>query len=128
MNELNETLENALATLQLIANNGGIATLVDEEARAIVDELERLRGYERAYEACVRSRKALVLKIALKFDEQANLIAELLEQLKQTVDALAHWFPHWGDPKGANSQMMIDARGTIAAAERYLRRYRQHMK
>lgn len=55
-----------------------------------------------------------------------NIIAELLEQLKQTVDALEYWFPRWGDPEGANSQMMINARNTIAKAEEYLNHCQEH--
>jgi hypothetical protein len=35
----NETFENALAVLQLIAYNGGIASLSADEARAILDQL-----------------------------------------------------------------------------------------
>ena len=128
MNETNETLEGALAILELIANNGGIASFSDEEAQAIVGELERLRGYERAYEASVRDYDTLVARVDLELDEQADLIAKLLEQLKQTVDALTHWFPRWGDPEGANSQMMINARNAIAKAKRYLEHYQRHMK
>ena len=128
MNETNETLEGALAILELIANNGGIASFSDEEAQAIVGELERLRGYERAYEASVRDYDTLVARVDLELDEQADLIAKLLEQLKQTVDALTHWFPRWGDPEGANSQMMANARSAIAKAERYLEHYQRHMK
>ncbi|MBC8492397.1 MAG: hypothetical protein H8D43_01325, partial [Chloroflexi bacterium] len=112
--EPNEILENALAMLQLMADNGGLASLSAEEAQAILDELERRSGYERAYRASVRDYATLVSGVDLEFDEQADLIAELLEQLKQTVDALAHWFPRWGDPEGAHSQMMINARAQVA--------------
>ena len=128
MNEPNETLENTIATLQLMAGNGGVAGLSAEEARAILDELERRSGYERAYEASLRDYATLVSGVDLELDEQANLIAELLEQLKQTVDSLAHWFPRWGDPGGVNSQMMINARNVIARAEMYLAHYQKHMK
>ena len=128
MNEPNETLENAMAMLQITADSGGIASLSAEEARAILDELERRSGYERAYRASVRDYATLVSGIDLEFDEQADLIAELLKQLKQTVDALAHWFPRWGDPEGADSQMMINARAQVAKAEMYLEHYRKHMK
>lgn len=43
--------------------------------------------------------------------------AELLRALKNTVAALDHWFPRWGDPLGAQSGMMNDARAAIAKAE-----------
>ncbi len=128
MNEPNETLENTIAELQLIADNGGIASLSAEEAQAILDELERCSGYERALVASVRDYDTLVSEVDLEFDEQADLIADLLEQLKQTVDALTHWFPRWGDPGGANSQMMINARAQVAKAEEYLAYYWKHMK
>lgn len=42
---------------------------------------------------------------------------ELLDNLKKTVASLEYWFPRWGDPEGANSQMMQDARAIIAKAE-----------
>lgn len=42
---------------------------------------------------------------------------ELLEKLKQTVTALEYWFPRWGDPEGANSQMMKNARALISRLE-----------
>jgi hypothetical protein len=61
-------------------------------------------------------------------DEQADLIADLLGQLQQTVDALAYWFPRWGDPEGANSQMMTGARSMIAKAKECLAHYWQHTK
>ena len=128
MNEPNETLENTIAVLYLITDNGGIAGLSVKEARAILDELERRSGYERAYEACVRDYATLVSGVDLEFDEQADLIADLLENLKQTVDSLAHWFPRWGDPGGASSQMMINARAQVAKAEMYLEHYQKHMK
>jgi len=128
MSEPNEVLGNTIAQLQLMADNGGLASLSAEEARAILDELERLSGYERAYRASVRDYATLVSGVDLEFDEQADLIAELLTQLQQTVDALAHWFPRWGDPGGANSQMMIDARAQVAKAEMYLEHYQKHMK
>jgi hypothetical protein len=128
MSEPNEVLEKTIAELQLIADNGGITSLSAEEARAILDELERCSGYDRAYRASLRDYATLVSGVDLEFDEQADLIADLLEQLKQTVDALAHWFPRWGDPGGASSQMMINARNMIAKAERYLVHYRKHIK
>jgi hypothetical protein len=128
MDEPNELLENAIAQLQLIANNGGIASFDDAEAKALADELERLSGFERAYHREIDAYDKLVLGVDLDLDEQADLIADLLEQLKQTVDALAHWFPRWGDPGGASSQMMINARNMIAKAERYLVHYRKHIK
>ncbi|MBC8264189.1 MAG: hypothetical protein H8E47_08720 [Anaerolineales bacterium] len=128
MSEPNEVLENTIAELQLMADNGGLASLSAQEARAILDELERCSGYEQAYKASVRDYATLVSGVDLEFDEQADLIADLLEQLKQTVGALAHWFPRWGDPEGANSQMMINARNMIAKAERYLEHYHKHMK
>jgi len=188
----------AIATLQLVANNGGIASLTDEEARAITNELEQLdhreqayeaevhnlvsqlrqaaqwlqnlrnagytdiliehqppetgvhhffsaiahaertpieevvlsfdmrhtdqgHTYERAYRALSRDYDVLVSEVDLELDEQKDLIARLLENLRQTVDALSYWFPRWGDPKGANSQMMINARCAIAEAEAHLR-------
>ena len=128
MSEPNETLENAIAVLQLIADNGGITGLSSEEAQAILDELERRSGYERAHRALVRDYATLVSEVDPELDEEADLIADLLEQLKQTADALAYWFPRWGDPEGANSQMMINARNMIAKAERYLEHYWKHMK
>ena len=58
--------------------------------------------------------------------EAANKLAriekaapDLLENLKQTVSSLEYWFPRYGDPEGANSQMMKNARAAIAAAEGY---------
>jgi hypothetical protein len=128
MSEPNETLENTIADLQLIADNGGIVSLSAEEARAILDELRYRHGYERAYRVAEREYDTLVSKVDIELDEQADLIADLLEQLKQTVDALVYWFPRWGDPGGANSQMMINARNVIAKAERYLEHYWKHMK
>jgi hypothetical protein len=128
MNEPNEVLENTIAELQLIADNGGLVSLLPEEAQAILDPLEQRSGYERAYRASVRDYATLVSGVDIEFDEQADLIAELLEQLKQTVDALAHWFPRWGDPGGASSQMMINARAQVAKAEGYLEHYWKHMK
>jgi len=128
MSEPDEILENTIVELQLIADNGGVTSLLAEEARAILDELERCSGYERAYRASVRDYATLVSGVDLEFDEQADLIAELLKQLKQTVDALTHWFPRWGDPGGAGSTMMINARNVIAKAERYLEHYQKHMK
>ena len=128
MSEPNEVLGNTIAEFQLIADNGGLVSLSSEEARAFLDELERCSGYERAYRASVRDYATLVSQVDMEFDEQADLIAELLEQLKQTVDSLAHWFPRWGDPGGASSQMMINARAQVAKAERYLEHYRKHMK
>ena len=128
MNEPNEILENTIAELQLVADNGGITSLSAEEARAILDELERRSGYERAYKASVRDYATLVSGVDPELDEEADLIADLLEQLNQTVDALAHWFPRWGDPGGANSQMMINARNMIAKAEEYLAYYWKHTK
>jgi len=128
MSEPNEVLENTIADLQLMADNGGLASLSAEEARATLDELERLSGYERAYRASVRDCATLVSGVDIEFDEQADLITELLTQLKQTVDSLAHWFPRWGDPEGANSQMMINARAQVAKAEKYLEHYHKHMK
>ena len=58
----------------------------------------------------------------LEEEQQANaaLIAaapELLENLKRCVDSLEHWFWRYGDPEGANSQMMKNARAAIAKAE-----------
>jgi len=38
----NETLENTLAVLQLVASNGGIASLDDKEALAIVNAIQDL--------------------------------------------------------------------------------------
>ena len=128
MNEPNETLENTIAVLQLMADNGGVTSLSAEEARAILDELERRSGYERAHEASLRDCDTLVPWADGELDEQADLIADLLEQLKQTVDALAHWLPRWGDPEGASSQMMINARAQVAKAEEYLAYYWKHMK
>jgi hypothetical protein len=128
MNEPNEVLENTIAQLQLIADNGGLVSLLPEEAQAILDELRYGYGYERAYRAVERDYDALVSGVDRDLDEQADLIANLLEQLKQTVDALAHWFPCWGDPEGASSQMMINARAMTAKAEMYLEHYRKHMK
>ena len=128
MNEPNETLENTIAALQLVADNGGLTSLSADEARAILDELERRSGYERAHRASVRDYATLVLGVDLELDEEADLIADLLEQLKQTVDALAYWFPRWGDPEGANSRMMINALNMIAKAEEYLAYYCKHMK
>jgi hypothetical protein len=128
MSEPNEALGNTIADLQLMADNGGVTSLSAEEARAILDELERCSGYERAYRASVRDYATLVSGVDIEFDEQADLIAELLGQLEQTVDSLAHWFPHWGDPEGANSTMMINARAQVAKAERYLEHYHKHMK
>ena len=128
MSEPNEVLENTIAELQLIADNGGITSLSAEEAQAILDELERRSGYERAYIASLRDYDTLVSGVDIELDEQADLIAEQLEQLKQTVDSLAHWFPRWGDPGGASSQMMINARNMIAKAEMYLEHYQKHMK
>jgi uncharacterized protein YdiU (UPF0061 family) len=127
MSEPNEILENTIVELQLVADNGGLVSLLPEEAQAILDQLEQRSGYERAYRASVRDYATLVSGVDLDLDEQADLIADLLEQLKQTVDALAHWFPRWGDPEGANSQMMINARNMIAKAERYLEHYRKHI-
>jgi hypothetical protein len=49
----------------------------------------------------------------------ARLIAaapDMLEALIQTVDALGFWFPRWGDPGGAASEMMNQARAAIAKA------------
>ena len=128
MSEPNEVLGNTIAQLQLMAANGGLASLSAEEAWAILDELRYRYGYERAYRASVRDYATLVSGVDLELDEQADLIADLLEQLKQTVDALAHWFPRWGDPEGAGSQMMINARAQVAKAERYLEHYHKHMK
>jgi len=128
MNEPNEVFENTIAQLQLIANNGGLVSLSDEEARAILDELERCSGFERAYRVSVCDYDTLVSGVDLDLDEQADLIADLLEQLQQTVDALAHWFSRWGDPEGASSQMMVNARNMIARAEAYLEHYQKHMK
>ena len=128
MSEPNEVLENTIAELQLMADNGGLASLSAEEARGILDELERRYGFERAYRASVRDYATLVSGVDLEFDEQADLIAELLTQLKQTVDSLTHWFTRWGDPGGASSQMMINAHNVIAKAEEYLEHYHKHMK
>ena len=114
MSEPKEVLENAIAELQLIAYNGGIASLSINGARALADELERCCGYERAYKALLRDYDTLVSGVHLELDEQADCIADLLEQLKQTVDALTYWFPRWGDPEGARSQMMTDARVVVA--------------
>lgn len=53
-------------------------------------------------------------------EANASLIAmapELLESLRQCVASLEHWFPRWGDPEGANSQMMKNARRVILKAE-----------
>ena len=128
MNEPNENFENTVAQLQLMADNGGIASLSAEEARVILDELDRRSGFERAYEAGVRDYATLVQGVDMDLDEQADLITELLTQLKQTVEALAHWFPRWGDPEGASSTMMINARNVITKAEEYLEHYHKHMK
>jgi hypothetical protein len=49
----------------------------------------------------------------------ARLIAaapELLEALNQTVSSLEYWFKRNGDPEGANSLMMQNARAAIAKA------------
>jgi hypothetical protein len=128
MNEPHATLETAIAELQLVADNDGLTSLSAEEAWAILDELRYRYGYERAYRVAEREYDTLVSEVDLELDEQADLVADLLEQLKQTVDALVYWFPRWGDPGGANSQMMINARNVIAKAERYLEHYWKHMK
>jgi len=128
MNEPNGNFEDAIAELYLIADNGGIASLSAEEARIILDELDRRSGFERAYEAGVRDYATLVQGVDMDLDEQADLIAELLDNLKQTADSLAHWFPRWGDPEGASSTMMINARNMITKAEEYLEHYHKHMK
>jgi hypothetical protein len=128
MDEPNELLENAIAQLQLIANNGGIASFDDAEAKALADELERLSGFERAYHREIDAYDKLVSGVDLDLDEQADLIADLLEQLKQTEDALAYWFPRWGDLGGADSQMMVNVRAEIDKAERYLEHYKEHVK
>lgn len=52
-------------------------------------------------------------------DANARLIAaapDLLEALQRTVEALEYWLPRHGDPEGANSAMMVNARATIAKA------------
>ena len=128
MNEPNDVLKNTTAYLQLTADNGGICSLSAKDARAILNELERLSGFERAYEASVRDYVTLVRGVDVDLDDQADLIADLLEQLKQTEGALAHWFPRWGDPEGARSQMMINAHGHVAIAEGYLEHYQKCMK
>ena len=49
----------------------------------------------------------------------AQLIAaapELLASLEDTVQALEYWFERNGDPAGADSQMMQNARAAIAKA------------
>jgi len=43
---------------------------------------------------------------------------ELLESLKQTVTSLEYWFLSWGDPLGANSKIMQNARAVIQKANR----------
>ncbi|MBC8263947.1 MAG: hypothetical protein H8E47_07460 [Anaerolineales bacterium] len=128
MNASNEVLESTIAELQLLANNGGIASLSAEEAQGILDELERLSNFERAYHSEVHAYATLVKGVDMEYDEMTDLIADLLEQLKQTVDSLAHWFPRRGDPEGADSQMMINARNMIAKAKEYLEHYHKHMK
>lgn len=42
---------------------------------------------------------------------------DLLAALTATVQALEYWFPRYGDPEGANSLMMQQARAAIAQAE-----------
>ena len=48
-----------------------------------------------------------------KLIKAAPLIPELVENLKQTVASLEHWFPRYGDPEGTNSQMMKNARAVL---------------
>ena len=60
-------------------------------------------------------------RVATVFNEAAACLIEaapeLLEALKQTVSSLEYWFKRNGDPEGANSQMMQNARAAIAKAE-----------
>jgi len=111
--ELERHNEALAAELAALRDNQSL----DEEAHAITVQ----PNYERAYRALSRDYDALVSEVDLELDEQKDLIARLLENLRQTVDALSYWFPRWGDPKGANSQMMINARCAIAHAEAHLR-------
>ena len=53
-------------------------------------------------------------------EANACLIAQspnLLKSLKQTVESLEYWFKRYGDPEGANSEMMKQAREAISKAE-----------
>ena|SRR3990172_5030365 len=54
-----------------------------------------------------------------KAQADVHLIAaapDLLAALEQTVTALEHWFPRYGDPQATNSPMMKQARAAIAKA------------
>ena len=128
MNEPSEFLRDTISQLHLAANIGAQASPSAEETRAILDELERLQGFERAWSREVDAYAKLVRGVDSELDEQADLIAALLEQLKQTVNALTHWALRWGDPQGVTSQMMINARAMIAKADAYLQYYREHVK
>lgn len=62
-----------------------------------------------------RSEAALTEK-TVELQRMLQSHGAVVESLAQTIDSLEHWFPRWGDPDGANSQMMKDARAALASA------------
>jgi polyhydroxyalkanoate synthesis regulator phasin len=122
MNEPNEVLENTIAQLRHAVDIGVIVILTTEEAQAVLDELERRSGFERAFWTEIRNTEKMVLETDLTLDEQADLITELLEQLKQ---ALVYWRPMLYP---SNSQTIVNVRNMITKAENYLGYYMRHVK
>jgi hypothetical protein len=70
----NEALENALAILSLIADNGGIASLDDQEARALLVAIEELK-----------TAAALVIDIYASDYDLQEIGGEPLEQALQRL-------------------------------------------
>lgn len=62
-----------------------------------------------------RSEAALAEK-TVELQRMLQSHGAVVESLAQTIDSLEHWFPRWGDPDGANSQMMKNARAALTSA------------
>lgn len=117
----NEILENTIAQLHLVADNGGLVSLTANEAQAILEELRYGHGYERAYRAAEREYDELASETDIGLGEQLDLIGELHQAGRVMAEYIALI---WKDAPHGEPAFMLNARAKVAKAGKYLRRYR----